>query len=73
MTKEPQFQHKVVFIKREGREVEGSKWGEFIDNQQNILDAYGSRGWQLVATAPVTWIWPRGVFLYFRSPPQGHA
>ena len=70
MTQEPRFQHKVVFIEREGREVEGGKWVEFIKEQQKILDAYGSEGWQLVATTPVTWIWPRGVCLYFSSPPR---
>ena len=65
---EQQIQHRVVFISREGREVEGNKWLEFINHQQEIMDQFGARGWHLVAVTPVTWIWPRGVFLYFSSP-----
>ena len=33
VTQVQQLQHKVVFVKRDGREVEGGKWQEFINEQ----------------------------------------
>ena len=69
VTQAQQFQHKMVFVKREGNKPVGEMWAAFLQEQQRILDDYGSRGWQLVATVPVLKVTLEGVLLYFTSPP----
>lgn len=68
MTELQQVQHHAVFVKREGNQPVGGQWADFLERQQTILDGYGSRGWQLVATVPVLKVSLEGVLLYFTSP-----
>lgn len=65
-----QFRHEMVFVKREGNQPLGGMWAAFLEEQQRILDDYGSRGWQLVATVPVLKVTLEGVLLYFTSRPR---
>lgn len=69
MTQVQQFQLKMVFVKRKGNQPEGGQWADFLKEQQTILDDFGSRGWQLVATVPVLKVSLEGVMLYFSSRP----
>jgi hypothetical protein len=67
MAQAQHLQHEVVFVKREGNQPVGGMWAKFLEEQQSVLNEYGSKGWHLVATVPVLKVTLEGVLLYFTS------